>query len=591
VLIPPEIRSKGGPHCFEVIFVGYDENRIGWYVRDLKGATHFSRDVIFNESVSGHLSTCVSVSSSSSVLPSSDSTPDPRPLRNRVRTAAGQAFAESIATRNLALASRCSNGGGQSYFSLSHILDFSSLFVLDKFPLPLSTWSLADEGSNALLSFCLLSHVNPDRYLRAPRFDLSKAPESYYEACARLDADVWRVAMAREFDSLTARNAFEPADLPPGRKAIGVRWVFAYKYNPDGTIIHGKEKGRLVAQGFSQRPEDFDETYAPVAKMTSICIILAFAAANDLEVMTSDVKTAFLHCRLRKEIYCKQIPGYPLPDPKKVHHILVALYGLRQSAFEFYNLLWNCFTSLGMHHCEADHAVFSGTWPVPPHHSIPALPTSAPLFTIIPVHVDDGLVVCNLLPLYNWIIAELQKSIDIIDMGPASLYLGNRITRDCPRRKLWLSQKSYCLELLRTWNLSNCTPASTPLSTKLSLLNPMPNALPEVKDDDVKPLYQKLVGSLIYLAICTRPDISYAAMSLGQFNANPTRAHLVAAKRVLRYLAGTVDLALEFNFDGGVVPATVGGFIRNCAVSETLTLTGLLTNLIAKAYRATASIS
>ena len=129
------------------------------------------------------------------------------------------------------------------------------------------------------------------------------------------------------------------------------------KYNPDGSIIRGKEKGRLVAQGFSQRPEDFDETYAPVAKMTSIRIILAFAAANDLKIMASDVKTTFLHCRLQKNFYCKQIPGYPLSDPKHVLHLLVALYGLRQSAFEFYNLLWRCFTSLGMHCCEVDHAV------------------------------------------------------------------------------------------------------------------------------------------------------------------------------------------------------------------------------------------
>ena len=196
------------------------------------------------------------------------------------------------------------------------------------------------------------------------------------------------------------------------------------------------------------------------------------------------------------------------------------------------------------------------------------MPSGKPLFAIIPIHVDDGLIVCNSLPLYAWIITELQKSLDIIDMGPASLYLGNRISRDRAHRKLWLSQKLYCIELLRTWNLSNCTPASTPMSTKLYLLEPLPNALPEVKDDDVKPLYQKLVGSLIYLAICTYPDVSYAAMSLGQFNANPTRSHLVAAKHVLRYIAGTVNLALKFNFNGGVVPDTVGGFIRNCAISD-----------------------
>src|SRR5271168_4371427 len=106
-----------------------------------------------------------------------------------------------------------------------------------------------------------------------------------------------------------------------------------------------------------------------------------------------------------------------------------------------------------MHRCDVDHAVFSGTWATPPHPSVPALPSDAPLFVIIPVHVDDGLVICNSLPLYNWIITELQKSLEIIDMGPASLCLGICITHNCSHRKLWLSQKSYCMDLLHTWNL------------------------------------------------------------------------------------------------------------------------------------------
>ena len=148
-----------------------------------------------------------------------------------------------------------------------------------------------------------------------------------------------------------------------------------------------------MAQGFSQRSEDFDEKYAPIAKMTSIRIILAYAATHDLEVMASDVKTAFLHCHLRTELYCKQVPGYPLPDPKLFLRVLVALYGLRQSTFEFYTLLLHCFTSLGLHRCEVDHAVFLGTWATPPHPSIPSLPDNALLFTIIPVHVDNSLFI------------------------------------------------------------------------------------------------------------------------------------------------------------------------------------------------------
>jgi len=566
VAIPPELRTKGGPRRYEAIFVGYEDNRVGWRVRDLKGAYHFSRDVIFNESVPGRLSS--STSPSLSTLSSSD-----RPTRIRTLTPAGQAFADAIQARDVVLATRRSkqsvSGGALSPVSLTAVLDFVSLAAYDSLPDPLPTWSLDSHPSPLFTAYGFLTR-SPIDHLRAPvTHDLLKPPDSYHEACSRPDVSVWRAAMEREMESLRARNAFEPAVLPPDRKAIGVRWVYAYKYNPDGTIIRGKEKARLVAQGFSQRPEDFDETYAPVAKMTSIRIILAFAAFNDLHIMASDVKTAFLHCRLRSDIYCKQIPGQPrLSNPGAVLRILVALYGLRQSAYEFYMLLLRSFQALGMQRCDVDHAVFYGTWTTPPDPSIPSLPDATPLFAIIPVHVDDGLIVCNSLPLYSWIITQLQKSIEIVDMGPASLYLGIRITRDRPRRKLWLSQRSYCIELLRVWNLSNCTTASTPMVIKPYLLPPSQTALPDVKDDDVKPLFQKLVGSLIYLAISTRPDISYAAMALGQFNVNPTRAHLVAGKRVLRYVAGTLDLALEFNFDGGAVPASIGGFIRNCVVSD-----------------------
>jgi hypothetical protein len=574
VTIAPELRTKGGPRRYEAIFVGYEENRLGWRVRDLKGAYHFSRDVIFNESVPGRLPGRLSSHSSSTIPPSSPSStisPPGRATRTRTRTPAGQAFTDAIKARDLALAVRRSKqpDQGGAPISLHAIVDFASLLAYDSWPDSIPTWSLDTEVSLLFTAYGFLSH-SPSNYLRAPRtYDLMKPPDSYHEACARPDTSVWHAAMEREMDSLRSRNAFEPCILPSGRKPIGVRWVYAYKYNPDGTIIRGKEKARLVAQGFSQRPEDFDETYAPVAKMTSIRIILAFAAVNNLEIMASDVKTAFLHCRLRSDIYCRPIPGQtPLSAPNTVLCILVALYGLRQSAYEFYMLLVRSFNALGLQRCDVDHAVFYGTWTVPPDPSIPPLPGNAPLYAIIPVHVDDGLIVCNSIPLYSWIISQLQKTIEIIDMGPASLYLGIRITRDRTRRKLWLSQKSYCVELLRVWNMSNCTTTNTPMVVKPYLLPPSQTSLPDIKDDDIKPLFQKLVGSLIYLAVSTRPDISYAAMALGQFNANPTRGHLIAGKRVLRYIAGTLDLSLEFNFDGGVVPATIGGFIRNCAVSD-----------------------
>ena len=115
-----------------------------------------------------------------------------------------------------------------------------------------------------------------------------------------------------------------------------------------------------MAQGFSQRPGQFDETYAPVAKMASIWILIAWAAVRDLEIFQFDCKTAFLHAKLRHPIYTRLYPGYTRLGHGKVLHILVALYGLRQSAYEFYMLFLELLLDLGMIRCEVDHGVFFG---------------------------------------------------------------------------------------------------------------------------------------------------------------------------------------------------------------------------------------
>ena len=117
--------------------------------------------------------------------------------------------------------------------------------------------------------------------------------------------------------------------LPTDCKAVGTRWVYTYKLHPDGSIIHGKEKAWLVTQGFSQQPEDFSETYALVTKMTSIWVILAFATAEDYEVLCYNIKSAFLHALLSHQVYLKQIEGFPEVDPSTVYLAFWAIYGLQ----------------------------------------------------------------------------------------------------------------------------------------------------------------------------------------------------------------------------------------------------------------------
>ena len=337
--------------------------------------------------------------------------------------------------------------------------------------------------------------------------------------------------------------------LPPGRKPIGVRWTYDYKYNPDGSIIRGKEKARLVAQGFSQRLEDYGETYAPVVKLTSIRILLAYANQFDLEVMSFDVKTAFLHARLSYDIFVKQIPGYPEADSSTVLRLLVALYGLKQSSHEWYKLLSSLLAKLGLLRCEADHAVFIGRWTSPPHPSISLPPSAESLLLIIPIHVDDGLAISNSLPLYKWFVSEISKSIEFVCLGPVinTRYLGQRVVRDRPNKTIRLSQSDLILDLLEDWGLHDSKTSNIPLHHNPSNLPPCsPNACKNIPDDKILVSYQRLVSSLTYLAICTQPDIAYTAMALGQFNASLTRSHLACEKGVLRYLAGTVHLCLQF---------------------------------------------
>ena len=168
---------------------------------------------------------------------------------------------------------------------------------------------------------------------------------------------------------------------------------------------------------------------------------------------------------------------------------------------------------------------------------------------IIPIHVDDGLAVSNSLPLYKWFVSEITKSIEYVCLGPVinTRYLGQRLVRDRPNRTITLSQSDLILDLLEDWSLQECKTLNVPLQHNPSNLPPSsPNACRDIPDDKILISYQRLVGSITYLAICTRPDIAYAAMALGQFNASPTRAHLACAKGVLRYLAGTVHLCLQF---------------------------------------------
>ncbi|PPR03071.1 hypothetical protein CVT24_012432 [Panaeolus cyanescens] len=578
VLIPPELRTMGGPRRFEGVFVGYMDNRVGWIVRDTNGKYRYSRDVVFNELVPGHLAPRRSISfsdSSSNVNSSPLSMPADIPADPSVSTVKPPSNDFYMVLRNRSKRIAVfSNSPPPPIASASSIDDFVFLNTLNDFLLP-GSFSFTAEN---MPSFSFDANFT-GKLRRRPRsafrqthdYDLSKPPSSYEEATSHPDSAICIAAMKREIESLLARGAFKPIFLPDGRKAIGLIWVFDFKYDTEGKPIPGKEKARLVAQGFSQRPEDYDGTYAPVSKLVSDRILLAYAAHHDFEIFFFDVKTAFLHAKLSKDIYVHQIPGFPLPDRTQVLRFLVALYGLRQSAHEFYHLLRNILLRMGFIVCDVDHAVFIGRWSSPPNSSISMPSDGSPLILII-----------SCAALYLWFISCISKELEVVDLGVASMYLGMRIRRDRARRKLWLSQEPFIVDFLSNWDMLNVHPRNVPLSSLPDKFPPPnDNSLSDVKDSDVTLFFQIIVGSLQYLAMCTRPDIAYAAVALGQFNANPTRTHLLAAKGVLRYLSGTASYALEYS----VEPSSFQFLSHHLStLAPSLTVTGLLTVQIVEVF-------
>jgi hypothetical protein len=606
VAVPDELRAKAGSKRFRAIFVGYEDHRTGWRVRDLHGKYSFSNDVIFNESLSGRLGVSRPLPLSS-ISPVSSDLPRSSRTQSRVRTTLGQAYDDVFRLKEFRQAARDQKrslmvsaghggavdadvdavsvagtyGGAASdgdVLAAVGVADLSlSLAAIDAFHSLIASSSLPDLSDTVSISLMepdilalAFRAAAPVPSLSSRPFDLSKAPLSYSEAMARPDASVWRAAMDRERQSLIDMGAFEEADLPPGMKAVGLKWVYDYKTDALGVKIKGKEKARLVAQGFTQRPDQYGETYAPVAKLASVRILLTWAAVHDLDVFQFDCKTAFLHAKLRHDLYARPFPGFETSGPSKVLRILVALYGLRQSAYEFYILLMSLFLDLGMIRCDVDHGVFIGEWTSSPDPSV-VMPASGSLLLYVPLHVDDGLAITNSPALYAWFLRILSQRLHIVDLGPCSKFLSILIIRDRPNRKLWLSSHVYVSELLEEWNLTSCKPASTPFPSSTaseSLSTTSIHALPTLSDADLVPRYQRLVGCLLYLAIATRPDLSYYAMWLGQFNATPTRAHFLIAKHVLRYLAGTKLLALCLGSSSPRVPSTLSGYMQNVGCSD-----------------------
>jgi hypothetical protein len=356
-------------------------------------------------------------------------------------------------------------------------------------------------------------------------------PETFAQAMRRPDADHWFKAAEDEMQSLLENGTWELVKLPPGRQAIGSRWVFRVKRNSDGSIE--RYKGRVVAQGFSQRPGfDYTETFAPTAKWAALRAILAVAALEDLELESVDISSAFLNGTTDADVYMRQPPGFEQGGPEWVCKLRKALYGLKQAGRQWHIKLDQEFTGMGFSLVRCDHSIW--VW------------KRGDQRILVPVFVDDLTIAARNKADVEKVKSELRQRFKLRDLGPTSFLLGVHIIRDRSQRKLTMSQRQYTLDMLERYGMSDCSPVTTPMnpSVKLSTSDSpsTPDQVTAMKDIP----YINAVGSLMYLAVATRPDIAYAVGVLCRFNSNPGPAHWTAVKHLFRYLKGTLDMKLVY---------------------------------------------
>lgn len=351
-----------------------------------------------------------------------------------------------------------------------------------------------------------------------------KVPKCYQEAIVSEDVEKWETAIREEYSSLMENGTWELTPLPEGRTVIQNKWVFNIK--PGYKNTPPRFKARLVAKGFTQEyGVDYEETFAPVLKNSALRVVFGLIASLDLETVLLDVKTAFLYGELEEEIYMSQPEGFLVPGRElEVCRLIKSLYGLKQAP-RAWNKRFNDFlVTFGLVRSTADPCIYY-------HHQKEE-------FTILAIFVDDGLICSNKIGNLRRIIEHLEEQFQIRTMD-ADRFLGIEFSRNRKKKELTAAQPLLTLALLKKFRMENCLPKPIPADPHTHLSSEMSPKSEKEKAAKEKIPYREAVGSLLYLAMTTRPDIAFAVGQVSQYCQNPGNGHWNAVKRIFSYLAGT----------------------------------------------------
>lgn len=271
-------------------------------------------------------------------------------------------------------------------------------------------------------------------------------PVSYEEA---MRDPRWNNTVIVEADALDVNHTWDFVDLPPGKVAIGCKWVFRIKYRADGTIERFKAR-LVILVNRQQEGVDYKETFVPVVRMTTVRILLEISAAKGWKLFQMDVHNAFLHGDLDDEVYMKLPPGFTASSPNKVCKLRKSLYGLRQAPHCWFTKLSAALKDFGFQQNYSVYSLFT-------------LKKGSSIIYVLVYIIIGG----NDSDLISKFKGYLNKTFHMKDLGILKYFLGIEVSRNA--EGIYLSQLKYALDIISECGLLGTKPNDTPMEHNQTL--------------------------------------------------------------------------------------------------------------------------
>ncbi|KAH9182937.1 hypothetical protein AeNC1_015087 [Aphanomyces euteiches] len=337
------------------------------------------------------------------------------------------------------------------------------------------------------------------------------------------EAEQWLEACEKEINNLQMMECYRTVEKPSGCRTLKNKWVFKRKDMPGGEKSF---KARVVIKGCAQREGlDYDETYAPAVRGDSLRLTLAVVTHRGMKCRQGDATNAYIHADSDQTLHMAMPDGFD-DNSGRVWAIDKALYGMKQSVLMWYLHFKDILVADGFKPTISDGCVFTKRF--------------SGAMQIITIYVDDILVCAAMDAEIDRIFEHLQAHIRLNNMGPVAKLLGMDIYRDEDAMTMDVLQTTYIERMATKYGMQDAKPVDTPIPPGLNLTEDVGARI------DNKP-YRRIVGSLLYCGMATRPDIVHAFTQLSRHLTQPHQLHMQMAKRVVAYLLHTKDIGLSYS--------------------------------------------